>query len=230
MQASEFDKFAQEYQQSLRQSIRLSGESPEFFAAYKVRDALACARGLGLAPSRVLDFGCGVGGSIPFFHDLAPGARLQGVDVSLKSLELARERFGAMAAFQACDEDRLPFEDAAFDLIFTACVFHHIPPAMRPGWLREIRRVLAPGGVFVAFEHNPLNPLTVRVVKNCPFDENAQLLTAGEFGGLLRQAGFADVKARYRIFFPHALRALRPLERGLRWCPLGAQYFLAARA
>lgn len=229
MEVSEFDKFADEYQQSLKHSIRMSGEAPEFFAAYKVRDALASARALGLAPSRVLDFGCGVGGSAPFFKAFAPEAQLHGVDVSQKSLALARKRFGDVAAFHACDGDRLPFQDGVFDLIFTACVFHHIPPVARAGWLKEIRRVLAPGGTFVAFEHNPLNPLTVRVVKNCPFDANAVLLKAREFRRLLVQAGFDVPDPIYRIFFPHGLRALRPFEQALRWCPLGAQYFLAAR-
>jgi hypothetical protein len=34
---------------------------------------------------------------------------------------------------------------------------------------------------------------------------------------------------RYRVFFPHALAALRPLERLLAWLPLGAQYYVCAR-
>lgn len=44
-----------------------------------------------------------------------------------------------------------------------------------------------------------------------------------------RDAEFAAVDVRYRIFFPHALRRLRPLEPSLTWLPLGAQYYVAAR-
>jgi hypothetical protein len=45
----------------------------------------------------------------------------------------------------------------------------------------------------------------------------------------VRDAGFATARVRYRIFFPHALRGLRPLESKLGWLPLGAQYYVAAR-
>ncbi len=45
----------------------------------------------------------------------------------------------------------------------------------------------------------------------------------------VRDAGFAAVWVRYRIFFPHALRRLRPFEAKLTWLPLGAQYYVAAQ-
>ena len=45
----------------------------------------------------------------------------------------------------------------------------------------------------------------------------------------LRAAGFADVRLTWRLFFPGPLAALRPLERGLGWLPMGAQYSLMAR-
>ena len=45
----------------------------------------------------------------------------------------------------------------------------------------------------------------------------------------LRAAGFADCTIRYRIFFPHALRFLRPLEAAMTWLPLGGQYCALAR-
>ena len=45
----------------------------------------------------------------------------------------------------------------------------------------------------------------------------------------MRAAGFAGAAIRYRIFFPHALRGLRPLEAKMTWLPLGAQYYVVAR-
>ena len=45
----------------------------------------------------------------------------------------------------------------------------------------------------------------------------------------VRGAGFPDASVKYRIFFPHFLRALRPLEPRLTWLPLGAQYYVLGR-
>ena len=55
-------------------------------------------------------------------------------------------------------------------------------------------RVLRPGGIAAIFEHNPLNPLTRRVVSNCVFDEDAVLLRRRRARGLLRQAGLVPVR------------------------------------
>ena len=41
-------------------------------------------------------------------------------------------------------------------------------------------------------------------------------------------SGFQRAKTRFRVFFPHFLRGLRPLEPALAWLPLGGQYFVRA--
>ena len=229
MDSAEFDKFAEEYAAMHSGSIRASGEGPEYFAEYKVRDVARHLATHGLSVQRVLDFGCGIGGTIPYFRRYLPNSQLTCVDVSQKSLDIARSRFPAAAEYRLFDGQLLPFEDNTFDLIFTACVFHHIPVAEHVRLLSEIRRVLTPGGNFFVFEHNPLNPLTVRVVNQCPFDENAVLITSGELSNRLVSAQFRLIQHRYRIFFPKSLKVLRGLESILGWCPLGAQYYLNAR-
>ena len=77
----------------------------------------------------------------------------------------------------------------------------------------------------MVYEHNPWNPLTVQAVNTCPFDRNAVLVKAADMERRLRAAGFAKVRTRYRVFFPRALRWLRPLESRLGRVPLGAQYY-----
>ena len=79
------------------------------------------------------------------------------------------------------------------------------------------------------FEHNPLNPLTIRAVNTCPFDENAVLIPARQLVHNMVVAGFGAPFRNYRIFFPGHLRAFRVLEPYLTWLPLGAQYYVAAR-
>jgi SAM-dependent methyltransferase len=229
MDEAEFDKFADEYRSLHAANIRFSGEDPEYFAEYKVADIAAeLAREKAIA-RRALDFGAGVGYSVPFFTRHLPSAHVTCLDVSRKSLEVGAARHGAAAEFKYFDGRRIPYPDGTFDVALASCVFHHIPHEEHVELLAEIRRVLAPGARLFVFEHNPLNPLTRHAVNTCEFDVHARLVRAGTMRRRARDAGFADVDVRYRIFFPHALRRLRPLEARLTWLPLGAQYYVAAR-
>ena len=228
----EFDRYAASYDALHAASIKASGEEPAYFAAYKAkfmaRQLAADARQIE-APS-VLDFGCGVGNSIGHLRAAFPAAALHGADLSSASIALASAAHGDAASFTVIEDARLVHPNAAFDMVFVACVFHHIAPAQRLHWMQELRRVLRPGGQIFVFEHNLLNPLTVKSVRDCPFDEDAILLPRHELLGLVQQAGFASIHARYIVFFPHALAALRPLEPWLGWLPLGAQYVVHATA
>jgi SAM-dependent methyltransferase len=227
MQEHEFDKFADEYRTMHRQNISASGEGPEFFAEYKVRDLAGLIGKPHPLPLRILDFGAGIGTSVPWFRIYLPDAELTCLDVSRKSLGLGESRYPEQARFVHFDGHAIPFPDRSFEVAFAACVFHHIPCAEQPGLLAELHRVLAPGGCLVVFEHNPFNPLTVRAVNTCPFDENAVLLRCSALTKLLAGAGFVARTHRYRIFFPAFARALRPLEAYLGWLPLGAQYYVS---
>ena len=84
--------------------------------------------------------------------------------------------------------------------------------------------MLRPGAPLMIYEHNPLNPLTVRAVNTCPLDENAVLIGGREMMRRCNAQGFLNSRLEYRVFFPAALRQLRPLENHLRWLPAGAQY------
>ena len=227
---AQFDQYAGKYEDMHRQNIRASGEDPEYFAAYKAKVLADWFGKQGLATLRILDFGCGIGGSIPHLRSAFPAAHIEGRDPSQESIRVARETHGDKAVFDVVAGTRLDLADAAFDVVFVACVFHHIPPAERSAWMRELRRVLKPGGHAFIFEHNVLNPLTVKAVKDCPFDEDAILLPRRELLALAREAGFASDRARYIVFFPRLLSLLRPVEPALGWLPLGAQYFVHAIA
>jgi SAM-dependent methyltransferase len=231
LDVAEFDKFAEEYDAIHADNIKLSGEDPEYFARYKIDDLRRRWNAAGRAePGAILDFGTGIGNSIPHLAKAFTGARLVGLDVSQNSLDLAERRFPGMADYVRYDGTRAPFEDASFDLIFSACVFHHIDAAEHRGIFAELRRLLRPGGLMVIFEHNPLNPATRHIVATCPFDENAVLIPAPKLKRSQLDAGFKQVDVAYTAFFPGALRALRPLEPLLASCPLGAQYCTLADA
>jgi ubiquinone/menaquinone biosynthesis C-methylase UbiE len=218
MERAEFDRIADEYETLHRRNIAITGESPEFFARYKVTDVAAEAGRRGLAVRRLLDF-----------HASFPNAEITCADVSVRSLEISRSRFPHINAQHVeIGGPTLPFADETFDLSFSACVFHHIAHSEHPRWLAELRRVTRKGGLLFIFEHNPLNPLTAKAVRECPFDENAVLIRASTFRQRVEDAGWHAAHAVYRIFFPHLLSFARPAEHWLRGLPLGAQYFVCA--
>ena len=228
MLEAEFDQFAREYQEQHAASIRLSGETPDFFARYKIDDVAATLRRAGVKPRRILDFGAGVGNSLGHMRNAFPDAEITLLDPSRESLDIASKRFPGQAAFTHFDGKTIPFAGGAFDLAFAACVFHHIPEDLQVGLIAEIGRVLADGGSFFLFEHNPWNPLTTHAVRNCAFDENAVLISSREMRRRMAEAGLANTRIIYRIFFPRLLARLRPLERFLTKIPVGAQYFAQA--
>jgi ubiquinone/menaquinone biosynthesis C-methylase UbiE len=152
-----------------------------------------------------------------------------GVDVSGKSLDVARARCRNLADFTHFNGATLPFSSHRFDVAFSACVFHHIGAAEHVPLLSEMRRMLRDHGTVAIFEHNPNNPLTVHTVKTCPFDEHARLIGAGTMLGRLAAAGFSALERRYCFFFPGFLRRLRRFEPQLSWCPAGAQYYALGR-
>jgi len=225
MDAAEFDRYAEAYERQHAENIAISGEGPDYFARYKVTDTKAKCDEIGLEASRILDFGAGIGNSISYFQEYFSESRIVAADVSKKSLEIL-ERRHTNSIERLVITECLELPNNSIDLAFTACVFHHIPANEHLYWLREIRRVLKPGGLFALFEHNPYNPLTVRAVNTCPFDENAVLIKAKAMKLRLKNAGWDHVDIRFRIFFPNFVRFLRPLERFMTKIPFGAQYVL----
>ncbi|WP_141211986.1 class I SAM-dependent methyltransferase, partial [Halorubrum sp. Eb13] len=77
------------------------------------------------------------------------------VDASLGML--ARARDGRGLAGVAGDAGRLPFRDDAVDAVAIVDAFHHLPD--QDAALREVARVLAPGGALVIREFDPAHPL-----------------------------------------------------------------------
>jgi ubiquinone/menaquinone biosynthesis C-methylase UbiE len=226
MDRAEFDQFADEYDAMHRANVAITGEAPDYFAEYKIR---ALRRQVPCPIARIVDFGAGVGNSAPHFHRYFAGSELTFADVSQRCLDLGQARFPGLGRPLLIAASAIAAADAEFDLAFSACVFHHIPHAEHVAWLRELRRVVRPAGWLAIFEHNPLNPLTVRAVNTCPFDANARLIGARTLVARCRDAGWESIAVRYHLFFPRMLAALRPLEASLHRLPFGGQYSVVAR-
>jgi SAM-dependent methyltransferase len=220
MSDQEFDKFAQRYDDVLSDAIPLGMDENAYFAEYKI--ALAAQLTAGESVSRILDFGCGAGRSLTYLAEYFPKADLIGFDLSEDSLRVAAVRQPNAILYS----DWTSLQDKRFDLIFAANVFHHIPPSAQLGELEKCKSVLADRGSMIIFEHNPINPGTRWIFERCPFDVDAQMLRKKNTELLSRSAGFQTTSGGYTLFFPRQLRALRFIEKHLRWLPLGAQYYV----
>jgi 2-polyprenyl-3-methyl-5-hydroxy-6-metoxy-1,4-benzoquinol methylase len=218
---AEFDAFAGRYPDLVNESIRITGESSDYFARYK---AAYIARKAAPVSGRVLDYGCGVGLLSRHLKELLPLAQIDGFDPSDKSLRQVDQSLGSQGVFTSKPEELA----SAYQTIVVSNVLHHVEPAERPALLSKIRSHLAPGGRLIVFEHNPLNPLTRWAVSHCPFDEGVELLSLGKVRALCA-AALQKPHTDYIVFFPRWLAWLRPLERFLGWCAAGAQHVTIAR-
>ncbi len=228
MLKAEFDGYSENYREQHAASIAFSGFELDYFAQYKAATTKECCDKLGFVPKTIMDFGAGIGNSVKPLATQFPEAVITCVDVSEESLRHCASLGVSNVKMQVYDGMTLPFADGSIDLAFTACVFHHIPGQHHELLLAEIRRCLAPNGMMILFEHNPLNPLTQLAVARCPFDENAVLITSWEMRKRFQRAGFSNIRSRFCIFFPGFLSRLRKIERWLEAIPLGGQYYVVA--
>ena len=184
---------------------------------------------LGFSAETVLDYGCGTGTSTPLFLDILGARRVVGVDVSERSLQIARQRLEARSASEeryVTTDQYVP--DGTIDLAFCNGVFHHVPPADRGPVIDYIARCLRPGGLLAIWDNNPWNPGARYVMSRIPFDKGAVMLSAGQATALATAAGLQPLGVRYCFLFPRFARLLRVFEPYLSRLPLGAQYQVLA--
>jgi ubiquinone/menaquinone biosynthesis C-methylase UbiE len=131
-----------------------SDEYDVFAPQANARLIAAFVRLSGLAPgARVADLGCGSG----VFTELLrqEGYKSVGLDISPKLVELGRTKYPGLELIEG-DAENLPFEDASLDGVLLSGLVHHFPDPR--GLAAEVYRVLKPGGRFVAFDPNRMNP------------------------------------------------------------------------
>ena len=108
------------------------------------------AKNLALKGKNVLVVGCGFGDDAVQLAYL--GASVSAVVISAESVAISRKRAavsGAVVAFAVSPAERLPYADEIFDLVYLPDIVHHVEISMA---MREVRRVLRPGGIVLANE------------------------------------------------------------------------------
>ncbi len=176
---------------------------------------------------KVLDACCGTGDfSLALLKTLGPGVELTGADLSEAMLSLAKKRL-LRSVFVKAEAKRLPFPDATFDLVTISFATRNLNLNRRLllEALREFRRVLRPGGIFLNLETTrpPLAPLwflmriyvktaigllnfiTPKNRASYSFLKNTILnfYSPVEFSALLAEAGFAD--SAHKLLLPGAV-------------------------
>jgi ubiquinone/menaquinone biosynthesis C-methylase UbiE len=109
-----------------------------------------------LAPGQtVLEVGCGTGNLLVTAAAAAPGATVVGLDPDAAALDRARSkvaRKGLSVRLEQGFADELPHVDGSVDRVLSAFMFHHLPQDAKIAMLREVRRVLAPGGQLLLLD------------------------------------------------------------------------------
>lgn len=216
----DFDEYVDQYEELLKSQLSFFNSSRDYFSAYKIH---LLKQNLETTPQRILDFGCGIGLNLPHLIQAFPQAEIYATDISHKSLAYVSAHYPTVKILKN------PQESTDFDLIFLAGVMHHIPPRQRLQTMKEIKSLLSSSGTVCIFEHNPFNPITRKIVNECPFDKGVVLLSQNNLKSLMKESNIKPYKAHYCLFFPDTLRFLRPAERLLRWLPLGGQHFVMGR-
>jgi trans-aconitate methyltransferase len=171
-----------------------------------------------------MDYGCGIGDTTTLLHENFKLERIVGLDVSLRSVELAKQQHGSLQCTFQTFEKYVPAENV--DLVYCNGVFHHIPLAERLAALRFIYGSLCPGGVFALWENNPWNPGTRYVMSKCVFDRDAVTISPAEAIGMVREQGFRVLRRDFLFFYPRLLKVFRFTEPWMRALPIGAQYLV----
>jgi ubiquinone/menaquinone biosynthesis C-methylase UbiE len=143
------------------------------------------------ANTSVLDVCCGSGQATQLLVKYSQN--VTGLDASPLSLRRARQNVPEANYVEAFAE-KMPFPDNQFDIVHTSAALHEMEPQQLREIIREVYRVLKPGGVFTLVDfHTPTNPifwpgLTVFLLL---FEtETAWQLLKTDLAGLLTEIGF----------------------------------------
>ena len=144
---------------------------------------------------RVLDLGCGAGELTADLARVAP--HTVGADVAEAALARARRRHPDLQLRLVSLEGILPFDDGAFDVVWSSEVIEHVADTAR--WLSEVRRVLAPQGrlLLTTPDHGRLRLLLGGVERYCePVGDHLHLYTRRSLRAILTDFGFGDITVR----------------------------------
>lgn len=106
----------------------------------------------GVRPARILDIGCSAGAASAAYAAHYPDAEVHAIDIGAGMLRYAHARaesLGVAVHFHQMDASTLGFADDSLDLVVSHNLMHEIGEAKRRAMMREVRRVVRPGGLVI---------------------------------------------------------------------------------
>lgn len=157
------------------------------------------------ADARVLDVGCGSGWATRLMAEKAPNGRVVGIDIADEMISLSEETSTSFSniEFQVASAEKLPFSDGEFSHAFSMESLYYYADMLAA--LREIKRVLKPGGLFVTvvdlFQENAPSGQWIEQLK-----VPVQFLSIADYRSQFETAGFVNVVDR-RLYDPAPIPA-----------------------
>ena len=234
-QKQNFDKESEVYTEMLENGIKNTGFSFDYIQEYKVLDLKEEVKKYTNPENelKILDFGCGIGLVTQYLRKHFPNSTLYACDYSKKSIEKCMERNKNIQNLHIMPTNGsdIPFAEK-FDIIFIANVVRHISRPNQKIIFDNLYNSLAENGRIMMYEFNPLNPVSLYFYykEDRQYDpENVRIMSAGYSRKLFKSANFKDIKTKYRFFVPSSLKKLLWIEKYLKKCPIGANYYLIAK-
>tara|TARA_B100002019_G_C21179263_1_gene552763 strand:- start:59 stop:742 length:684 start_codon:yes stop_codon:yes gene_type:complete len=223
----DFDEVSLNYEEMLDRGICLSGEKSDYFAYKRVNHTAKLDGQFHANSEKIMDYGCGTGGSTRFLLDAFNPNSLCAADTSESSLRILKRKYKSSKIQSILIDSSTTKMNC--DICYCNGVFHHIPPKDRVKAARFIYDSLKEGGRFYFWENNPWNPATHWVMSRIEFDRDAIKVFPYQAVNLLKKVGFEIKLINYMFIFPRFLKILRPVEKLTLRLPLGCQYLIAAQ-
>jgi len=144
---------------------------------------------------KILDAGCGTGDlTLTARKHAGASGSAYGIDASPETIEVARKKakhIGSDTSFELGLIEKLPYADATFDIVISRLVIHHLPADTKRQGLKEIHRVLKPGGSFFITDFRPpRNHILAHLVGHRMAHSNIS-----DIPPILAEAGFVEISS-----------------------------------
>lgn len=135
-------------------------------------------------PYRALDFGSGCGRLMRFFHGAQAEWEVHGADVNPELVAWSRENLAWAQHLESQPHPPLDLPDGCVDLVYSLSVFSHLSEEPAAAWLRELGRLIRPGGTLIATTHGRT---ALETIRESPVHQDMFAMTAAEADDTLRR-------------------------------------------